>query len=123
MNSAYEAEGELYIDDGKTFDFAAGAYIHRKFTFSQGRLTSTSIKSRKNGNKEFTSSCVVERIIVLGLRAKDLPGIKHAIVEPHNRRVELESGPLLLRSGAPVNAHIIRKPNVLVAEDWSIKVL
>lgn len=123
LNSAYEAEGELYIDDGKTFDFAAGAYIHRKFTFSQGRLTSTSIKSRKNGNKEFTSSCVVERIIVLGLRAKDLPGIKHAVVEPHNRRVELESGPLLLRSGAPVNAHIIRKPNVLVAEDWSIKVL
>lgn len=123
LNSTYGAEGELYIDDGKTFDFAEGAYIYRKFTFSKGRLTSTSTKAREKGSKEFTSPCVVERVIILGLNAKDLPGIKHAVVEPHNRRVELETGPLLLKPGAQVNAHVIRKPNVLVAEDWSIKVL
>eukprot|EP00250_Pteridium_aquilinum_P013173 c21179_g1_i1 orf=86-2851(+) len=123
LDSSNEAEGELYIDDGKSFDFAEGAYIHRKFTFSQGRLTSSSIDAKKNGKKEFTSPCLVERIIVLGLRGKNLSGVKHAVVEPHNRRVELEAGPLLLRSGAQVNTHIIRKPNVLVAEDWSIKVL
>lgn len=123
LNSAHEAEGELYIDDGKSFDFEEGAYIHKKLIFTQGRLTSTNIKASKKGSKHFTSSCVVERIIILGLKTKDLRGIKHAFVEPHNRRVELEAGPLVLRSGAQVNAHIIRRPNVPVAEDWSIKVL
>lgn len=122
LNSSYEAEGELYIDDGKSYDFAEGAYIHRKFVFSQGRLTSTSVGPKKNG-KVFISSCLVERIILLGLRARDLAGAKHAFVEPLNRRVELEAGPLLLRSGAQVNAHFIRKPNIPIAEDWSIKLI
>ncbi|MCO5584511.1 hypothetical protein L7F22_038439 [Adiantum nelumboides] len=122
LDDMLEAEGELYIDDGKSFDFAAGAYIHRKFTFSKGRLTSSNIKA-KNDGKKFTSSCLIERIVLLGVRAKDLSGVKHAVVQPHNRRVELEVGPLVLREGPQSNAYIIRKPNVLVSEDWSIKVL
>ncbi|MCO5580095.1 hypothetical protein L7F22_033961 [Adiantum nelumboides] len=122
LDDMLEAEGELYIDDGKSFDFAAGAYIHRKFTFSKGRLTSSNIKA-KNDGKEFTSSCLIERIVLLGVRAKDLSGVKHAVVQPYNRRVELEVGPLVLRKGPQSNAYIIRKPNVLVSEDWSIKVL
>lgn len=33
-----EAEGELYVDDGYTFDYKNGAYIYMKFTFRGGRL-------------------------------------------------------------------------------------
>ncbi|KAJ7957062.1 Alpha-glucosidase [Quillaja saponaria] len=31
LNSSQAAEGELYIDDGKSFEFQQGAYIHRPF--------------------------------------------------------------------------------------------
>jgi len=33
-----EAEGDLYVDDGYTFDYKNGAYIYMKFTFQGGRL-------------------------------------------------------------------------------------
>ncbi|KAH7292375.1 hypothetical protein KP509_29G065300 [Ceratopteris richardii] len=119
LNNAHEAEGEIYIDDGKTFNFAEGAYIHRKFTFSQGSLKSSGINGQRNG-KVFTSSSLIERIVILGL---ELPITSHATVEPGNRRIELEVGSLLLRPGMQSNAYILRKPNVLISEDWSIKVL
>ena len=34
-----EAEGDLYVDDGYTFDYKRGAYIYMKFAFRGGRLT------------------------------------------------------------------------------------
>lgn len=33
-----EAEGDLYVDDGYTFDYKNGAYIYMKFSFRGGRL-------------------------------------------------------------------------------------
>ena len=124
MNSSNEAEGEIYIDDGRSYEFLEGAYIHRKFVFSRGYLTSSSLGPKSNHKKTFKTPCLVERIIILGLNAKDILRSKEALVEPSNRRVELESGPLLLRSGAPItSAHVIRKPNVPIAEDWSIKII
>ncbi|KAF2113743.1 glycosyl hydrolases family 31-domain-containing protein [Lophiotrema nucula] len=43
------AEGTLYIDDGETFDYQVGAFIHRKFAFSGARsiLTSTNLFADK----------------------------------------------------------------------------
>ena len=38
---AAHAEGTLYVDDGATFDYEAGAYIHRQFTFSSSSTSST----------------------------------------------------------------------------------
>lgn len=121
LNSSYEAEGELYIDDGRSYEFLEGAYIHRRFVFSRGRLTSHSIRSSKVGSKLFTTPCSVERVIVLGLQPKHVTGVKHAFVDPLNKRVEIEAGPLIFRPGADLSAHIVRKPNVPIAEDWSIK--
>nr|GLL37287.1 THO complex subunit 5B-like [Ipomoea trifida] len=43
LNSSQAAEGELYIDDGRSFDFKEGAYIHRRFIFSAGTLTSLNL--------------------------------------------------------------------------------
>nr|KYP47448.1 Neutral alpha-glucosidase AB [Cajanus cajan] len=42
LNSSQAAEGELYIDDGSSFNFLQGAYIHRRFIFSNGKLASPS---------------------------------------------------------------------------------
>ena len=38
-----KAEGSLYIDDGETFDFQQGAYIHKSFTFAGKKLVSTDL--------------------------------------------------------------------------------
>jgi len=118
LNSSNAAEGELYVDDGKSYDYQQGAFIHRRFVFADSKLTSLNIAPDNLGKKKFISDCVVERIIILGLRS----GAKKAIIEPGNREVEIESGPVSLRSGSSPVAPTIRRPNVRIADDWTIRI-
>lgn len=119
VNSSKAAEGEVYLDDGKSFEFQHGAYIHRRFTYSNGRLTSSNKASATLGGRKFASQSTVERIILLGLS----PEPKTALVEPGNHKVDIERGPLLLRGGTGSSVLTIRKPNVNIADDWTIKIL
>ncbi|KAF7840149.1 putative glucan 1,3-alpha-glucosidase [Senna tora] len=119
LNSSQAAEGELYIDDGCSFNFLQGAYIHRRFVFKDGKLSSINLAPASHGNVQFPSDAVIERIILLGHAS----GSKNALIEPSNDRVEIELGPLWVqRSHGPL-AMTIRKPNVCVADDWTIKIL
>lgn len=34
------AEGELYIDDGHTFNYEKQQFVHRRLTFAEGTLSS-----------------------------------------------------------------------------------
>ncbi|XP_042493218.1 probable glucan 1,3-alpha-glucosidase [Macadamia integrifolia] len=119
LNDSLAAEGELYVDDGKSFLFEQGAYIHRRFFFSDGKLSSFNMAPPTSGKVLFTSECVIERIIILGLSSR----AKNALIEPANYRADIESGPLSLRwKGSPA-VFTIRKPNVRIADDWIIKIL
>ncbi|KAI5404930.1 probable glucan 1,3-alpha-glucosidase isoform X2 [Lathyrus oleraceus] len=119
LNSSQAAEGELYIDDGSSFGFLEGAFIHRRFIFANGKLTSVNLAPISGGNVRHTSDVVIERIILLG----HAPGSKNALIEPSNQKVDIELGSLWVqRERSPVFM-TIRKPNVRVAEDWSIKIL
>ncbi|XP_010546305.1 PREDICTED: probable glucan 1,3-alpha-glucosidase [Tarenaya hassleriana] len=116
LNSSQAAEGELYIDDGKSFEFKQESYIHRKFVFSNGRLTSSNLAPRAR----FSSGCMVERIILMGHAS----GPKSALVEPSNQKTDVEMGPLRLGGAAGSGSALtIRNPGVRVDEDWSIKIL
>ncbi|MQL90677.1 hypothetical protein Taro_023279 [Colocasia esculenta] len=118
LNSSVEAEGELYVDDGKSFDYELGAYIHRRFTFSNQILSSSSI-APLSSSKKFSSDCVIERIIILGLPA----GAKRAAILPANVETDVEPGPLNLRSRSRSVALVVRKPNVRIMDDWSLRIL
>ncbi|KAL7131943.1 hypothetical protein ABFS83_12G038900 [Erythranthe nasuta] len=121
LNQSMSAEGELYIDDGKSFEFQKGAYIHRRFTFSNGKLTSSNMRPDDTtaGNGKFETESTVERIVLLGL--SNAP--KNAVIEPANQKVEIEMGPLLLRGGRGLSVPTIRKPDVRIGDDWTIKLL
>jgi mannosyl-oligosaccharide alpha-1,3-glucosidase len=119
LNSSKSAEGELYMDDGKSFDYEEGAFMHRHFVFSDNKLVSTNKARTTLNKKKFSSECVVERVILLGLSAN----AKKAVIEPGNYKVDIELGPLSLRTGSSPVALTIRKPNVRVADDWTIRIL
>lgn len=61
----------------------------------------------------------MERIIILGLS----PEPKSVVIEPGNHKVDIELGPLLLQGGKGSSVQTIRKPDVKIADDWTIKVL
>lgn len=120
LNSSKAAEGVLYVDDGKSFEFEEGAYIHRRFVFSDGKLASTKMGTSVGTAKyPFFSECVLDRIILLGHPS----GPKSAIIEPSKVKTGIEMGPLWIRGGRASNVLTIRKPNVRIADDWTIKIL
>lgn len=118
VDSSGAAEGEVYIDDGKSYEFKQGAYIHRRFIFSDGKLTSVNLAAASS-TSSFVSDCTIERIILLGYSSKT----KSARIEPSNHAADVELGPLRIRSGVQSSALTIRKPNVRISDDWTIKLL
>ncbi|KAH7520541.1 hypothetical protein FEM48_Zijuj08G0154900 [Ziziphus jujuba var. spinosa] len=119
LNSSQEAEGELYVDDGKSFQFEQGAYIHRRFIFKDGKLTSINIPPTGPGKARFSSEFMIERIILLGYSAKP----KNALIEPSKRQAEIEYGPLLVKPMQGLAFATVRKPNIPITGDWTIKIL
>ncbi|XP_027329668.1 probable glucan 1,3-alpha-glucosidase [Abrus precatorius] len=119
LNSSQAAEGDLYIDDGSSFNFLEGAYIHRRFIFANGKLTSVDLAPAVGSNVRYPSDAVIERIILLGHAS----GAKSALIEPSNQKVDIELGPLWVQRARSPAVMTIRKPNVHVAEDWTVKIL
>ncbi|KAI4310832.1 hypothetical protein MLD38_035784 [Melastoma candidum] len=117
LNSSKEAEGELYVDDGKTFDFLSGGFIHRRFVYKEGTLSSYNVAPTASGNARFNTKCEIERIILLGPAGQP----KNALVRPGNLKTEVEYGPLQLFGTGSSNVLTIRKPGVRISEDWTIQ--
>ncbi|XP_069501286.1 neutral alpha-glucosidase AB isoform X2 [Ambystoma mexicanum] len=102
------AEGDLFIDDGHSFNFEKkNEFLHRRFTFSGHVLTSSSADPRGH----FDTPAWVERVIILGS------------AKPTSVSVRLSDGkerPLDFHFDAETSVLTIRKPAVKIAEDWSI---
>ena len=69
------AEGDLYLDDGRSFAFQRGAHLHRSFRFAGGKLSSAAADRARGAaltlplsGEPFRTDVVVERIVVLGLK-------------------------------------------------------
>ncbi|XP_054987244.1 neutral alpha-glucosidase C [Sorex araneus] len=59
------AMGELYLDDGHSFQYSCqNQFLHRKFSFHSGLL----INSCADKRGHYPSKCVVELILILGLK-------------------------------------------------------
>ncbi|KAH8664191.1 alpha glucosidase-like protein [Xylariales sp. PMI_506] len=72
LGKGQTAKGDLYVDDGNSFDFQNGQYIHRKFEYSQKVLTSTpvSLPEVKEGDwMQAFHDVAVDKIIIVGAPA------------------------------------------------------
>ncbi|GBG76832.1 hypothetical protein CBR_g23048 [Chara braunii] len=124
LNLVGEAEGTLYVDDGKSFDFDYGAYIRRRFTFANNRLESVNDSPIGRSAMEYATDCLVERVVILGL-AKDQYRAVLEMSAQHGRvrrDVDAVYGPPMLLKGAQNRALVLRLPNVPVSSDWSITI-
>ncbi|KAK2814169.1 hypothetical protein FQN50_000573 [Emmonsiellopsis sp. PD_5] len=64
-----QAEGTLYVDDGETYDYEKGAFIHRRFSFAESALSTQDIGAKGTKTGEYLATMVgvrVEKIIVVG---------------------------------------------------------
>lgn len=109
-----KATGELYIDDGKSYDHQHGAYTLMKFKYSNQDGLEASVGS--GGTKEFLGwKNKIERIVIMGnentIEGNTVQVYQNGQVTGTAQFDKLGSGKL-----------IIRKPNVELSTSWKIKI-
>ncbi|KAF8064543.1 PSL5 [Scenedesmus sp. PABB004] len=118
LDGSGSASGDLYVDDGASFAFAAGHYLHRRFTYARGVLSCDAMP-QPTGTPPGTlpSKLTIERIVILGLPEG------RAVSATHNGK------PLPVTTGAGVDlrlpkgaAVVVRAGGLPLAADWSVKI-
>jgi alpha 1,3-glucosidase len=116
------AAGQLYIDDGETFGFQNGEYVHRAFAFTpagkggKGMLASRQFvpHDAKNAYADKVKHVLVERIDVLGATAEP------SSVTVAGKPVEFTyTAPEKGTEAAP-GIITIKNPGVAVTNDWEV---
>lgn len=71
IGNSGDAEGTLYLDDGESFDFQEGAYIHRRFSYKGSTATLMSEDVGTHGKKtqdylKQMDKVRVEKVVIVG---------------------------------------------------------
>lgn len=120
-----DATGELYFDDGESFDYESGAYVHRSFAFSRATSSLTSTDKFPDKGKLYdkfaktVKKVRVERVIIVNAPAawkgKDKAVVKDDEGKENKAKMSFYEG----QKGHASYA-IVRDPKVAVTKDWSI---
>merc|ERR1712137_29513 len=110
LDSKGEAQGDLYFDDGVSFDYQNSKRNYRQFKFSNNQ-----IKSYSKDSSFMESSVVIERIVILGLNQF----VSTATISQQGFQLTAQIYEQVSPSGEKV--YIIKKPNALAAYDWKIE--
>lgn len=129
LGSTREAEGDLYVDDGESYDYEDGAYIHRHFSFSSGTLKSSDLSAENDLSKPSkkrkayltTEAAVrVEKIVVVGAPT-EWNGRREVKVEEEGakqtRTVEMK---WFEGEGGTANWAVVRDPGMSIVNGWTI---
>ncbi|KAJ3443172.1 hypothetical protein M0812_09004 [Anaeramoeba flamelloides] len=104
LNEKQKSAGRVYIDDGHSYDFKKlNKYIHQKIVFKNGKLSTKTFHSDYD-------PILIDKIMVFGLEK----GIK---------KVYSNKDPnIFFKYNQKDNSFAIKKPNVLIGQDWEITV-
>ena len=101
------AKGELYLDDGMTYQSFNGDLIHRRFTYGDGVLSNRNIETTKGKGEFFDKyKAKIERIKVVGLDRK-----------PTTVRDQKENE---FETEYIYHVLIVHRVDLPIKEDWSI---
>ena len=89
-----KAEGEIYVDDGESYEFEQGAYIRRKFVFENGALRSENLAEAKGKlTQQYLKKMEnvrVEKVLIVGA-PKEWKKLTTASVSEEQGRTSSES--------------------------------
>jgi len=113
------AEGDLYIDDGESYDYTSGSYIHRHFTLADKKLVSTNLAPKTKATSSYrkaTSELRVERIIIVGVPKKFTGNTVKVTQGSHTWETTVTT----TTTKGKARSIIIRDPKVRIGYDWEI---
>ncbi|KAB0395427.1 hypothetical protein E2I00_005230, partial [Balaenoptera physalus] len=105
------AVGELYLDDGHSFQYLhQKQFLHRKFSFASGVL----INSCADKRGHYPSKCVVEQILVLGLKKQPSSVTSHS---PDGK-----AQPVAFTYCAKTSTLNLEKFSLNIGADWKVQI-
>jgi alpha 1,3-glucosidase len=121
------AEGDLYVDDGDSFDFERGQYIHRRFVFDGAAKSLVSVDAEgrdpaavEEGEWMRKMRAVgVDKIVLIGVPAS-WAGKKSVKVLSEGREWEAKVEVTPAAEGRAAFA-VVRKVGVRIGADWSVQ--
>lgn len=106
LDKSNRAEGTVYLDDEKSYDYRNGKYNYLRLAFENNKLTSKHI----DAGASYATEAWVERIVIAGL---DRTPKSATLTSDAAAPVELD----VLKQD---NAFVVRKPGINVAKSWII---
>lgn len=111
LSTQGSAVGELYLDDGHSFQYLhQNQFLHRKFLFCSSVLTNRCADEKGH----YPSKCIVEQILVLGLKKKP------SSVTTHSSDGKVQ--PAAFAYCAKTCALSLKKLSLSVGDDWEVHV-
>ncbi len=130
LGSNGEAEGSLYVDDGESYDYEDGAYIHRHFNFSSGTLRSsdlsadTDVSKPSKKRKEYLKAMTavrVEKIVIVGA-PREWKGRTEVKVEEEGAKLARTAEVKWFEGeGGAANWAVVRDPGMEIGKGWTIE--
>ena len=119
------AEGSLYYDDGETFDYEEGAYIHRRFVFQDSILSAVDIGTSGARTQEFLEkieNVTIERIMLVDPPQK-WKGTNSVEVMDKASGTTREAPMMYYEAEEDEKADyvVVKKPSMAIGSLWEIK--
>lgn len=124
LNKNGQAEGTLYVDDGETFDYQQGAYIHRRFSFSDSSLSSEDIgaKGPKTADYHKTMADVrVEKVVVVDAPKEWQEKSSVTVIEDGAEAGATAPLEYHVQQGGKAPYAVVKNPNVGIGKVWRIE--
>jgi alpha 1,3-glucosidase len=122
-----KAEGELYVDDGESFDYETGAYIHRKFIYENGALRSEDLGRKGKATDKYLKKMEnvrIERVVIVGAPQEWKKTDAVTVSEEGEKESKVASKVELKyfdAGGGKAAYAVVRDPKVAVGKGWRIE--
>lgn len=125
LDNAGDAQGTLYLDDGETFDYQAGAYIHRRFSFSSSTtsLVSENLATDGKKTKEYLKTIAkvrVEKIVVVGAPANWEGKTEVLVIEDRAKEGRKVGMTFHRAEGGRAAWAVVRDPGTGIGNGWKV---
>ncbi|KAJ5517801.1 Glycoside hydrolase family 31 [Penicillium expansum] len=119
-----EAEGTLYVDDGETFDYERGAYIHRRFNYRDSVLSSEDIGIKGPKTAEYLKTMAgvtVERVVIVDPPAEWKAKNTVTVIEDGAKSGSTASLEFHEQEGGKASYVVVKKPDIGIGKAWRIE--
>ncbi|PTU21046.1 hypothetical protein P175DRAFT_0436529 [Aspergillus ochraceoroseus IBT 24754] len=119
-----QADGTLYVDDGETFDYQRGGYLHRRFQFQDSVLSSENIAIPGPQTAAYLKTVAkvhVEKIVVIDPPQEWKGKTSVTVMEDGAKASSSASMEYFAQEGGQAPYAVVKNPRVGITKTWRIE--